>query len=156
MITQDGGKYGRGIYQYSASVTVSPMVDSSEKLVSKEGFAFITWVHHFQNKNATDCLQVVTVSALCDYWINKDGALQVGGATLHRVQEYKLYRDGESKMLANFGTTRICKAYITELYYDSYCDISQQIIEAVIRETELARLAVGIRVALECELDIRP
>ena len=59
-------------------------------------------------------------------------------------------------MLANFGTTRICKAYITELYYDSYCDISQQIIEAVIRETELARLAVGLRVALECELDIRP
>ena len=156
MITQDGGKYGRGIYQYSASVTVSPMVDSSEKLVHKEGFAFITWVHHFQNKNATDCVQVVTVSALCDYWINKDGALQVGGATLHRVQECKLYRDGDSKMLANFGTTRICKAYITELYYGSYCDISQQIIEAVIRETELARLAVGLRVAMECELDVKP
>lgn len=156
MIIQDCGKYGRGVYQYSASVTVGPMVDSEEKLVHKEGFAFITWVHHFQNKNATDCVQVVTVSALCDYWINKDGALQVGEATLHRVQEYKLYRNGDSKMLANFGTARICKAYITELYYDSYCDISQQIIEAVIRETELARLAVGLRVAMECELDIRP
>ena len=156
MIIQDGGKYSRGIYQYSASVTVSPMVDSNLDLVSKEGFAFITWAHHFQNKNATDCLQVVTVNALCDYWIAKDGGLQVGGATLHRVQEFKLYKDGDSKMLANFGTVRICKAYITDLYYDSYCDISQQIIEAVIRETELARLAVGLRVAIECELDVRP
>ena len=156
MIIQDGGKYSRGIYQYSASVTVSPMVDSGEKLVSKEGFAFITWVHHFQNKNAADCVQVVTVNALCDYWIAKDGRLHIGSATLHRVQECKLYKDGDSKMLANFGTVRICKAYITELYYESYCDISQRIIEAVIRETELARLAVGLRVAIECELDVRP
>lgn len=99
---------------------------------------------------------MVTVSALCDYWIAKDGGLQVGEATLHRIHEYKLYKDGDSKMLANFGTVRICKAYITELYYESYCDISQQIIEAVIRETELARLAIGIRVAVECELDVRP
>lgn len=156
MIIQDGNKYGRGVYQYSASVTVSPMVDSELVQVHKAGFAFITWTHHFQNKNATDCVQVVTVSALCDYWINKDGMLQVGGATLHRVQECKLYKDGNSKMLANFGTANICKACITDLYYDGYCDISQQIIEAVIRETELARLAVGLRVAMECELDIRP
>ena len=156
MIIQDCGKYSRGIYQYSASVTVSPMVDSEEKRVSKEGFAFITWTHHYQNKNATDCVQVVSVSALCDYWITKDGWLQVGSATLHRVQECKLYKDGDSKMLAIFGTVRVCKAYITELYYESYCDISQRIIEAVIRETELARLAVGLRVALECELDVRP
>ena len=156
MIIQDGDKYSRGIYQYSASVTVSPMVDSELVQVHKEGFAFITWTHHLQNKNSTDCVQVVTVSALCDYWINKDGGLQVGGATLHRVQECKLYRNGDPKMLANFGTANICKACINDLYYNGYCDISQQIIEAIIRETELARLAVGLRVAVECELDIRP
>lgn len=86
MLTQDKAT-GRGVYQYSASVTVSAMTDAAadSKNVSKQGFGFVTWTHHRPNKNVDDSVRVVTASALCDYWIARDGKLYIGAATLHRV-----------------------------------------------------------------------
>lgn len=162
MITADSKTSSRGCYQYSASVTVSPLTEartaSGQKLnkVNMAGFAFVTWTHHRPNLHTEDCVAVATASALCDYWITLDGQLEIGFATLHRVEEYMLYTDGHTRLGHRYSTAKICKDLIKSNYYDDYCNISREIVEAVIKETALARLEHGVRVAIECELDIKP